>query len=61
MRVLIAYDGSPGAEQAIALAGALRWPSESKLQVAAVVEPVLPHYTGVRLMKPVPRRRSTRR
>ena len=54
MRVLIAYDGSSGAEQAIALAGALRWPSESKLQVAAVVEPVLPHYTGVRPMGPVP-------
>ena len=44
----------PGRSKPIALAGALRWPSESKLQVAAVVEPVLPHYTGVRLMEPVP-------
>src|SRR5688572_17754942 len=50
MLVLIAYDESSDAELAIALAGALRWPSESKLQVAAVVEPVLPHYTGVRPM-----------
>lgn len=54
MRVLIAYDGSPGAEQAIALAGALPWPSESKLRVANVVEPVLPHYTGVRHVGRVP-------
>lgn len=52
MLVLIAYDGSSDAELAIALAGALRWPSDSKLQVAAVVEPVLPHYTGVRSMGP---------
>jgi nucleotide-binding universal stress UspA family protein len=54
MRVLIAFDGSSGAEQAIALAGALHWPSEAKLQIAAVAEPVLPHYTGVRDMGPVP-------
>lgn len=54
MRVLIAYDGSSGAEKAIALAGSLRWPSDSKLQVVAVVEPPLPHYTGVRHVGPVP-------
>lgn len=54
MRVLIAFDGSSGAEQAIALAGALNWPSEAKLQIAAVAEPVLPHYTGVRNAGPIP-------
>lgn len=38
MRVLVAYDGSAGAEQAVALAGALRWPADTTLTVAAVVE-----------------------
>jgi nucleotide-binding universal stress UspA family protein len=54
MRALIAYDGSPGAEQAIALAGTLPWPSGSALRIAAVVEPIRPHYTGVRHDRPVP-------
>jgi nucleotide-binding universal stress UspA family protein len=38
MRVLVAYDGSAGAEQAVALAGALQWPADSRLTVAGVVE-----------------------
>lgn len=43
MRVLIAYDGSAGADQAIALAGALRWPVGSTLRVVGVVEPAYLH------------------
>lgn len=39
MKVLIAYDGSPGAEQALALAGAIRWPAESTLRVVTVMDP----------------------
>jgi nucleotide-binding universal stress UspA family protein len=41
VRGLIAYDGSPGAEQAVALAAALRWPPKSQLRVAIAVEPPL--------------------
>jgi nucleotide-binding universal stress UspA family protein len=48
MRILIAYDGSPGSEQALALAGALPWPTDSTLRVASVVEGALAYYTGVR-------------
>lgn len=48
MRTLIAYDGSPGAEQALALAGSLTWPPGTTLHIAAAVDSVLPHYTGVR-------------
>jgi hypothetical protein len=44
MRVLIAYDGSRGAEQALDLAAGLRWPAESTLRVVAVVEPTLAYY-----------------
>jgi universal stress protein E len=41
MRALIAYDGSPGAEQAVSLAAALRWPPKSQLRIAVAVEPPL--------------------
>jgi nucleotide-binding universal stress UspA family protein len=41
MRVLLAYDGSSGAEQALALAATSRWPAGSTLTVAAVVEPAV--------------------
>lgn len=48
MRILVAYDGSPAAEQAVALAGRLAGPSASTLLVAGAVEFDLPYYTGVR-------------
>jgi nucleotide-binding universal stress UspA family protein len=41
MRVLIAYDSSAGAEQALALAGAVRWPAGSTLRIVLVIEPPL--------------------
>jgi nucleotide-binding universal stress UspA family protein len=40
MRVLIGDDGSAVANQAVALAGSLRWPPGSTLRVVSVVEPV---------------------
>jgi nucleotide-binding universal stress UspA family protein len=39
MRVLIAYDSSPGAEQALELAGSLRWSEDSELRIVTVFEP----------------------
>ena len=39
MKALIAYDSSPGAETALALGGAIRWPPGSTLRVIAVAEP----------------------
>jgi nucleotide-binding universal stress UspA family protein len=39
MRVLLAYDASPGSEEAAALVLALPWPSGSSVRVIAVVEP----------------------
>ena len=39
MRVLIAFDGSAGAAQAVALAERIDWPPGSALRVASVVEP----------------------
>ncbi len=41
MRVLIAYDGSAGSTQAVALAESIAWPSGSVLRVATVLEPIL--------------------
>jgi nucleotide-binding universal stress UspA family protein len=41
MRILLAYDGSPGSQQALALAGALAWPEGSSIRVVLVVEPTL--------------------
>ncbi len=43
MRVLIAYDGSPGSDEAVALAAALNWPAGSELRLVAVVEPAWTH------------------
>jgi nucleotide-binding universal stress UspA family protein len=40
MRVLIAYDGSAGAADALALAETLPWPRGSELRVINVIEPV---------------------
>ena len=41
MRILIAYDGSAGAEQALRLADSVDWPPDSTLRIAAVIEPML--------------------
>jgi nucleotide-binding universal stress UspA family protein len=46
MRVLIAYDGSPGATEAVALAEAIAWPQGSILRVVSVIEPVLVPISG---------------
>ena len=39
MRILIAYDGSAGAAQAVALAEGIDWPAGSMIRVASVMEP----------------------
>jgi nucleotide-binding universal stress UspA family protein len=39
MRTLIAFDGSTGAAQAVALAQAIAWPVGSTLRIVSVVEP----------------------
>ncbi len=39
MKVLIAYDGSPSAEQAVDLADHLNWPAGSTLRVVTVMDP----------------------
>ena len=38
MRVLLAYDGSPGADNAVALAHSAAWPPASTIRIVAVVE-----------------------
>lgn len=43
MKVLIGYDGSPGAEQALTLAGSIHWPAQSTLRVVAVMDPTYRH------------------
>ena len=43
MRVLIAYDGSAGAAQAVALAEGIDWPAGSMLRVVSVMEPTAIH------------------
>ena len=40
MRVLIAYDGSAGAEQSLRLADSIDWPADSTLRIASVIEPM---------------------
>jgi nucleotide-binding universal stress UspA family protein len=42
MRVLLAHDGSPGATEATALAGAISWPDDSVLRVVVVIESLFP-------------------
>ena len=39
MRVLIAYDGSAGADLSLTFAQSIQWPADSTLRIAAVVEP----------------------
>jgi nucleotide-binding universal stress UspA family protein len=46
MRVLLAYDGSAGASEAMALAEAIVWPSTSVLRVVSVIEPILMPIAG---------------
>ena len=41
MRILIAYDGSAGAEQSLRLADSVDWPDDSTLRIASVIEPTL--------------------
>ena len=41
MRILIVYDGSAGAEQALKLADPVDWPPDSTLRIATVIEPTL--------------------
>ena len=43
MRVLIAYDGSAGATEGVALAAAVAWPSDSTIRVVSVIEPMMPN------------------
>ena len=46
MRILIAYDGSAGAAQAVALAKGIDWPAGSMVRVVSVVEPAtLPQWS----------------
>ncbi|HET8784088.1 MAG TPA: universal stress protein [Candidatus Limnocylindrales bacterium] len=52
MRVVVAYDGSKGAEQALALADAIRWPAGTTLRIVTVIEPPL-LYLGPPLGGPV--------
>jgi nucleotide-binding universal stress UspA family protein len=49
MRVLLAYDGSAGAEQAVALLLAVRWPSATAIRVVSAMEP-----TGALVPAPLP-------
>ena len=50
MRILIAYDGSAGAAQAVALAAGIDWPTGSMVRVVSVIDPtalqLLPWTTG---------------
>ncbi len=41
MRILIAYDGSAGAEQSLRLADSIDWPAGSTIRIVAVIEPTL--------------------
>ena len=46
MRVLLAYDGSAGATEAVALAESIAWPSDSFLRVVSVIEPIMMSISG---------------
>ncbi len=46
MRVLLAYDGSAGATEAVGLAEAIAWPTDSALRVVNVVDPALMSAAG---------------
>lgn len=42
MRVIVAFDGSAAATDAVSLVEAIAWPNDSVLRVVNVIEPVLP-------------------
>jgi nucleotide-binding universal stress UspA family protein len=46
MRVLLAYDGSAGATEAVALAESIGWPSDSSVRVVTVIEPIMMSISG---------------
>ena len=46
MRALLAYDGSAGAGEAVALAEAIAWPGDSVLRVVSVIEPIMMPISG---------------
>ena len=46
MRALLAYDGSAGADEAVGLAAAMDWPSNSALRVVSVFEPLMTPIAG---------------
>lgn len=46
MRVLLAYDGSAGSTEGVALAAAIAWPSGSALRVLNVIEPTMTPLSG---------------
>ena len=46
MRVLLGYDGSAGATEAVALAASIAWPTDSFLQVVSVIEPIMMSIAG---------------
>ncbi len=46
MRVLIAYEGSPGAAEAVTLVQAIPWPTESRIRIVTAVEPTLVAISG---------------
>lgn len=46
MRVLIAYDGSPNATEAVALAESISWPNDSRIRVVTVIEPSVMAISG---------------
>jgi nucleotide-binding universal stress UspA family protein len=43
MRVIVAFDGSAAAIDAVALVEAISWPTDSVLRVISVIEPMLPN------------------
>ena len=46
MRVLVAFDGSAVATDALALVNAIAWPADSVLRVVSVIEPMLLPHAG---------------
>lgn len=53
MRIIVAFDGSAAAIDAVALVEAITWPTDSVLRVVSVIEPTLsmagPYYRGAAL------------
>ncbi len=46
MRVLLAFDGSAGATEAVSLAESIAWPSDSSIRVVSVIEPIMMSVSG---------------